>query len=286
MEYILDYLNYIKYERKLSNNTYQSYKYNLEIFDNYFKDENLIKLDKNNIQDFLYNLKLSSKSKAHYLTVIKSFYKYLVNNNYLDKNPAEGIKMPKMIKNIPNYLSIEEINKLLNIKLIKPHDYRNKAMIEVLYATGLRISELVNLKLFQVDFEECEIRIMGKGKKERITPLNDIAIKYLKIYIDHHRSLLLKDKQSEYLFVNNLGTNISRQGFFKILKKLAEEGGIKKDISPHILRHSFATHMLNNGADLRIIQEILGHENLSTTEIYAKVYNKKVEEDYQNHPHA
>ena len=286
MDYILDYLNYIKYERKLSSNTYQSYKYNLDVFYDYFKDDNIIKLDKNNIQDFLYQLDLSSRSKAHYLTVINSFYKYLVNDNVIDKSPAEGIKMPKMPKTLPEYLSLEEVEKLLNIKLIKPHDYRNKAMLEVLYATGIRISELVNLKLFQIDFLDSEIRIMGKGKKERITPLNDMAIKYLKLYINDYRSFLLKEKKSEYVFINNLGNNISRQGFYKILKKLAKEGGVTKNISPHILRHSFATHMLNNGADLRIIQEILGHENLSTTEIYAKVHNKKIKEDYSNHPHS
>ena len=286
MDYILDYLNYIKYERKLSSNTYQSYKYNLDVFYDYFKDDNIIKLDKNNIQDFLYQLDLSSRSKAHYLTVINSFYKYLVNDNVIDKSPAEGIKMPKMPKTLPEYLSLEEVEKLLNIKLIKPHDYRNKAMLEVLYATGIRISELVNLKLFQIDFLDSEIRIMGKGKKERITPLNDMAIKYLKLYINDYRSFLLKEKKSEYVFINNLGNNISRQGFYKILKKLAKEGGVTKNISPHILRHSFATHMLNNGADLRIIQEILGHENLSTTEIYAKVHNKKIKEDYTSHPHS
>ncbi len=286
MDYILDYLNYIKYERKLSSNTYQSYKYNLDVFYDYFKDDNIIKLDKNNIQDFLYQLDLSSRSKAHYLTVINSFYKYLVNDNVIDKSPAEGIKMPKMPKTLPEYLSLEEVDKLLDIKLIKPHDYRNKAMLEVLYATGIRISELVNLKLFQIEFLDGEIRIMGKGKKERITPLNDMAIKYLKLYINDYRSFLLKEKQSEYVFINNLGNNISRQGFYKILKKLAKEGGVTKNISPHILRHSFATHMLNNGADLRIIQEILGHENLSTTEIYAKVHNKKIKEDYSNHPHS
>ena len=266
--------------------SYQSYKYNLDVFYDYFKDDNIIKLDKNNIQDFLYQLDLSSRSKAHYLTVINSFYKYLVNDNVIDKSPAEGIKMPKMPKTLPEYLSLEEVEKLLNIKLIKPHDYRNKAMLEVLYATGIRISELVNLKLFQIEFLDGEIRIMGKGKKERITPLNDMAIKYLKLYINDYRSFLLKEKQSEYVFINNLGNNIARQGSYKILKKLAKEGGVTKNISPHILRHSFATHMLNNGADLRIIQEILGHENLSTTEIYAKVHNKKIKEDYSNHPHS
>ncbi len=280
------YLDYLKYEKKLSENTYKSYKYNLKIFDIFFLNENLLSLKKDNIQDFLYNLKLKPKSKAHYLTVIKSFYLFCIKEKLLKENPCEGIKMPKLEKKLPNFLSVSEVDKLLDIPLEKEIDYRNKAMLEVLYATGLRISELTEITLSQIDFNECIIRVMGKGKKERITPLNSIAIKYLRLYIDNHRYKLLKNKQSNYVFLNNLGTNISRQGFFKILKELAKKANISKDISPHTLRHSFATHLLNNGADLRVIQEILGHENLVTTEIYAHLGNTKIKDDYKNHPHA
>ncbi len=280
------YIDYLKYEKKLSSNTYNSYKDNLKMFNVYFENKNIMTLNNNNIKEYIYSLNLSSKTKAHYLTVINSFYNFCINDNLLNKNPCEGIKMPKLDKKLPNHLSIDEINKLLDIKLIKPNDYRNKAMLEVLYATGIRISELCNLTLSQLDFEECIIRIMGKGKKERIVPLNSYAIDTLKTYIDIYRNYILKNKTSEYVFINNLGTNISRVGFFKILKKLTKEAGINKDISPHTLRHSFATHLLNNGADLRIIQEILGHENLSTTEIYTHLGTNKKEDDYSNHPHA
>ncbi len=286
IKYIDKYLDYLKYEKKLSENTYKSYNDNLKKFNEFLDGENLLNLDNDNIKSFLYNLNLSSKTRAHYLTVINSFYNFLINEGDININPCLNIKMPKLEKKLPNYLSVDEIDNLLNIKLIKPTDYRNKAMLEVLYASGLRISELVNLKLSQIDYNECIIKIMGKGKKERITPLNSVAIKYLKLYCNEYRQYILKTKNSEYVFINNIGTAISRQGFFKILKKLTKEAGITKDISPHTLRHSFATHLLNNGADLRVIQEILGHENLVTTEIYAHLGNQKIADDYINHPHA
>ncbi len=280
------YLDYLKYEKKLSNNTYESYKDNLKMFQNFFDKKNILQLGKEDLKYYLYSLELSSKTKAHYLTVINSLYLFLIGEGITKDNPCEGIKMPKLEKKLPNYLSVDEIDKLLNIKLEKNTDYRNKAMLEVLYGTGMRISELCNLKLSQIDFNECIVRIMGKGKKERITPLNSIAIKHLKEYIDYYRNSLLKRKNSEYVFISHIGTTISRQAFFKLIKSLAKNAGINRDISPHTLRHSFATHLLNNGADLRVIQEILGHENLVTTEIYAHLQNKKIEDDYKNHPHA
>ena len=201
-------------------------------------------------------------------------------------NPCDGIKHPKLSKKLPEYLTSEEINKLFDIRLTKPIDYRNKAMLEVLYATGTRISELINLELNQIDFDECIIRVTGKGKKDRIIPIGDTAMDALKNYILNYRIFLVKANDNNYVFLNKNGSKISRQGFFKILKGLAFDAGIKKDISPHTIRHSFATNLLNNGADLRIIQELLGHENLQTTEIYSHLTNKKIEDDYQNHPHA
>ena len=238
------------------------------------------------IRSFLNSLELTPKTKAHYLSVLNSFYNYMIFNGNIKVNPCNGIKSPKLEKKLPNYLTIEEIDKLLDIKLLKPIDYRNKAMLEVLFATGTRISELINLTLNQIDFDECIIRVLGKGKKDRIIPLGNTAIEYLKLYINEYRPFILKTKNSEYVFVNKNGTKMSRQGFFKILKKLVKEAGIEKDVSPHTLRHSFATYLLNNGADLRVIQELLGHENLVTTEIYSHLSNKKIEEDYSHHPRA
>ena len=173
---------------------------------------------------------------------------------------------------------------MLDINLVTPYDYRNKAMLELLYATGLRISELVNLKITDIDLHNCFVRVFGKGKKERIVPIGDVAIKYLNIYIGSYRDKILKDKISDYLFISNSLKNISRQGFFKILKNECKRCGIDKNVSPHVLRHSFATHMLSHGADLRVIQELLGHEDISTTQIYAHLVNEKLKQDYQYHP--
>lgn len=282
---IEDYLNYLRYERKLSKNTYDSYRYNLIRISEFFKDEDLIKLNEDDIRTFLYNSKESSKTNAHYLTVLKSFYNYMLDLNKVSINPCENIKSPKLDKTLPKFLTEEEVDKLLNMRLQKPIDYRNKAMLELLYATGMRISELLNLELSNINREDASVKVMGKGKKERIIPMSDITIKYLDLYINEYRNYILKTKQSEYLFVNYNGGRMSRQGFFKILKQLCDDACIKKEISPHILRHSFATHLLNNGADLRIIQELLGHENISTTEIYSHISNEKVKKDYEKHPH-
>lgn len=279
------FLNYLKYERKLSNNTYESYRYNLIKISKYFGSRDLLNLKDDDVRMFLYNSKECSKSNAHYLTVLKSFYDYMLDLEKITINPCESIKSPKLDKKLPKFLSEEEVDRLLNIRCQKPIDYRNKAMLELLYATGVRISELLNLKLSNIYEEEALIKVMGKGSKERIVPMGDITIKYLNLYLKEYRHHILKTKQSEYVFVNYNGSRMSRQGFFKILKQICNDSGINKEISPHILRHSFATHLLNNGADLRIIQELLGHENITTTEIYSHISKEKIKEDYSKHPH-
>lgn len=282
---VLSFLEYLKYERRLSVNTIDSYGENLLLVSKYL-NKDLINANRDDIKNFFDNFDGDVKTKAHYLTVLNSFYKYLLFMGKCSINPCDGIKHPKLSKKLPEYLTSEEINKLFDIRLTKPIDYRNKAMLEVLYATGTRISELINLELNQIDFDECIIRVTGKGKKDRIIPIGDTAMDALKNYILNYRIFLVKTNNNNYVFLNKNGSKISRQGFFKILKGLAFDAGIKKDISPHTIRHSFATNLLNNGADLRIIQELLGHENLQTTEIYSHLTNKKIEDDYQNHPHA
>ena len=282
---VLSFLEYLKYERRLSVNTIDSYGENLLLVSKYL-NKDLINATRNDIKNFFDNFDGDVKTKAHYLTVLNSFYKYLLFMGKCSINPCDGIKHPKLSKKLPEYLTSEEINKLFDIRLTKPIDYRNKTMLEVLYATGTRISELINLELNQIDFDECIIRVTGKGKKDRIIPIGDTAMDALKNYILNYRIFLVKTNDNNYVFLNKNGSKISRQGFFKILKGLAFDAGIKKDISPHTIRHSFATNLLNNGADLRIIQELLGHENLQTTEIYSHLTNKKIEDDYQNHPHA
>jgi len=280
-----DFLEYLKYERRVSVNTVDSYGENLLLLKNY-TNKDLISLKKEDIKDFLDNVEATARTKAHYLTVFNSFYKYLVFMDKIKSNPCDGIKAPKLEKKLPTYLTNEEIAKLFNIRLTKPVDYRNKAILEVMYATGARISEVINLELNQIDFEECIIRVVGKGKKERIIPLDDVAIEALDNYINNYRPFLIKNETRNYVFLNKNGEKISRQMIFKILKNLANKVGITKEISPHTLRHSFASNLLNNGADLRVIQELLGHENLETTEIYSHLQNKKIKDDYNNHPHA
>lgn len=285
-KYIDLYIDYLKYERKLSKNTVNSYQENLNKFKFFLKKKSTENVTKIDIKEYLKNIKnMNDRTRAHYITVLRSFYKFLLSNNYIKTNPTENIVLPKLAKRLPKFLSVEEVDKLLDIELKTPLDYRNKAMLELLYATGVRISELLNLTISNVSFEDDLIRVIGKGSKERIVPVGEIAMDYLKIYLENYRNTLLKNKQSEYLFLNTFGGPISRQGFFKIIKKECLKKNIKQDVGPHTLRHSFASHMLNNGADLRIVQELLGHSDISTTQIYTHLSNEKLREDYENHPH-
>ena len=199
----------------------------------------------------------------------------------------DQINNPKTKKSLPKVLSEDEINSLLDIDLKSDFDFRNKAMLELMYSSGLRVSELINLNISDIDLENDTVKIFGKGSKERIIPLNDYAKEALKEYVVVHRKELFKHGENNYLFLNNHGNKMTRQGFFKILKKMANEKKIKTEFSPHTLRHSFATHLLKYGADLRSIQELLGHSDISSTQIYTHVTNEKLENDYKEyHPHG
>lgn len=278
------YLDYLEFERKLSENTIASYKNDLKSLDSYFKDK-LLNVSYSDLQKYLSTLKdLNARSVAHHITVINSFYNFLLDEEIIKENPCLNLTSPKIPKKLPNFLTEDEVNKLLDINLLSPYDYRNKAMLELLYATGLRISELCNLKITDVDIHNCFVRVYGKGSKERIVPVTDLALKYLEIYVTTYRPIILKNTISDYLFISNSLTNISRQGFFKIIKKECQRSGINKNVSPHVLRHSFATHLLKHGADLRVIQELLGHEDIATTQIYAHLVNEKLKKDYECHP--
>lgn len=287
MDYINKYLDYLKYERKLSNNTILSYENDLNNLFAFF-NEKIINVSYQDLTNYINSISnLNPRSIAHHITVINSFYSFLVLNEDIKINPSENIKIPKLPKKLPEFLTIDEINKLLDVDLKDAYSYRNKAMLETLYATGLRISELISLSFSNIDLNNNLIRVMGKGSKERMVPLNDTATKYLKIYIDEYRNQILKLKQCDFLFISNAKKQITRQGFFKIIKKECQRAGIKKQISPHVLRHSFATHLLANGADLRVIQELLGHSNIVTTEIYTHVVNEKIKKDYdETHPRS
>ena len=256
--YILDIYKFLEYLNK------DYYKTNNDDIYNYLK--------------YLSDNSYSIYSVVRKISSIKSFYNYLSEESIYEINL--DIERPRFYKKLPHVLTIDEVDKLLDIELVTPFDYRNKAMLELMYATGLRVSELINLTPLNIDLDKRIVRCFGKGNKERIVPIGDTAVKYLKMYLDGYRNSLTKHTICDNLFLNNHGKKLTRQGFFKMLKKQADLKGIKENITPHMLRHSFATHLLNNGADLRSIQLMLGHENISTTGIYTNVSKDKLKENY------
>lgn len=289
MQEIEAFLDYLLIDKNYSNNTILSYKNDLLKFTEYI-NKDLKKVKKEDIDSymqFLHKEGYNEHSINRSLSCIKSLYKFLLMEKSIDVNIAKDVEAPKQRKALPKVLSEEDIDKLLDIKLIDPFSYRNKAMLEMMYATGMRVSELINVKVFDIDFESDLVRIIGKGSKERVVPLGDYAIYYIKKYYDEYRGFFLIKGEKDYLFLNNHGEAMSRQGFFKIIKNLALEQGIKKDFSPHTLRHSFATHLLAHGADLRSIQEMLGHSDISTTQIYTNLSFNEVKDNYKDsHPHS
>ena len=283
---IQDFLNYCIFEKGLSDRSRSSYENDLNVYKEFLKKRgitNVSKIDSEDIKDFLkVRSNEESSTIAHNLTVIKNFHTYLLKEDIVKTDVSEFIDRPKLRKALPKTLSVEDVDKLLDIKLESPFDYRNKAMLELMYGCGLRVSELVNLTLNDIDMTNSLIRIFGKGSKEREIPIGEYSIYYLKEYLNV-RDSLLKGKPCNKLFLNNHGSSISRQGFFKMLKQLLKEKGLNTDVSPHTLRHSFATHLINRGADLRSIQEMLGHSDISTTKIYTKFSDDKVLAEYNLH---
>ena len=223
----------------------------------------------------------------YYYYIFYQFLKFLEKEEVIKKNPSIYLEMPKLTKHLPNVLSEDDVLKILDINLNNKYDYRNKAMLELMYSTGIRISELLDIKIHDINTFEATLKVMGKGSKERILPLGDYALYYIKIYLDKFRSELTKKEYNDYLFLNSRGKRLSRQAFFKLIKEIAIKKDIKVDFSPHTLRHSFATHLLKHGADLRSIQELLGHSSLSTTQIYTHIMDEQIKKDYRNsHPHG
>lgn len=287
-----DFCDYLKIDKRYSDLTVESYRTEIKGYLDFFKEKNIkVKDIKNSdIKDYLAYIKkgeTSERTLAHNVSVIRTFYKFLLTLKIIERNPTEFLELPKLRKKLPTVLSKEEVEKLLDIDLTDCYSYRNKAMLELLYSTGLRVSELVNLELSNIDLENCTLKTIGKGNKERIIPISDYALYYVEKYINKYRGSMLKKGVNNYVFINNHGNVMTRQGFFKIIKKLAVEKNIKIPISPHTLRHSFATHLLDYGADLRSIQEMLGHSNLSTTQIYTHVSSEHLKDNYNSsHPHS
>lgn len=281
MKYVEDYLLFLKTEKKLGDNTINSYMLDLEDFFKTFNGS-IESCTKKDILAYISSINgLEVSTVNRHISSLKSFFNYLVDESIIKVSPIEEVSSLKKAKKLPKYLSISEVNKLLNIPLNSEFDYRNKAMLELMYATGLRVSELVSIEYSNIDFENSIIRINGKGKKERIIPLGEVASYYLKVYLSDYRSKLLKRNTYNQVFLNNHGKPITRQGFNYILENIRELTGITKEITPHVLRHSFATHLLEGGADIRSIQEMLGHENISTTNIYTEVVNDVLRSNYE-----
>ena len=283
---ILDFLNYCIFEKGLSDRTKKSYENDLNIYKEYLNNQAIYKVENIRSEDIKDFLKIRSNEEtttiAHNLTVIKNFHTYLLKENLVKKNVSEFIDRPKLKKALPKTLSVEDVDKLLDIKLDTPFDYRNKAMLELMYGSGLRVSELVNLEINDIDITNCLIRVCGKGSKEREIPIGEYALYYLQEYLKM-RNDLLKGRPCNKLFLNNHGLGMTRQGFFKNLKLLLKEKGLNPNVSPHTLRHSFATHLINRGADLRSIQEMLGHSDISTTKIYTRVSDEQVIKEYNEY---
>ena len=281
-DYINDFLLYLEMDLNYSKNTIDTYSNALNHLDSNV-NKNILTLSSKNIERFISGLNLESSSVANYLSAFKTFYNYYIKIGKININPIDKVDSPKLSKHLPTFLTVDEVDKLLDIEIKDAFSARNKSLLELLYATGLRISELISLEFKNIDLNDCIVRIMGKGSKERIVPINDLAIKYLKIYVKDYRSKLVKTEQNNFVYLNNHGKKMTRQGVFKMIKKRTLETGIKKDVSPHTLRHSIATHMLENGADLRIIQEFLGHESIGTTQIYTHLTNQKLKSDYMEY---
>ncbi len=280
---------YLTVDRGYSKLTVDEYDYELNKFNSYLKNSSFESVSSEDITNYIkqnFNT-LEANSINHKIAVIRSFYKFLISDLNFKNNPAQKIDLLKTPKRLPKFLTKSEINNLLAINLETAFDYRNKAMIELMYASGLRVTELINLELNNIDLNNDIVRTFTKGNKERIIPINEEASSSLKIYINEFRKDLLKKGTSNILFLNNRGSKLTSNGFRSILKRLQFQKHIDSYLTPHVIRHSFATHLLDNGADLRSIQELLGHENITTTEIYTHVSNEKLKENYKSaHPRA
>lgn len=295
MEKLLDeFIYHLAVERGLAKNTIASYRADLTGYILYCRNHGINELyeaGRDTVMSYLFQLQLDGRSPAtisRRLAAVRTFYRYVIREGFLQEDPSAELESPKLAQKLPRVLSIEEVDHLLGQPLIsKPSGLRDKAMLEVLYATGIRVSELVSLDLMNIHLDSGFIRCFGKGSKERIVPLGDVAARFIKEYLERGRSILKKSGDTPALFLNQHGRRLTRQGFWKIIKKYALKANIKTAITPHTLRHSFATHLLENGADIRSVQEMLGHADISTTQIYTHLTKSKIREIYdRSHPRA
>ena len=286
-EWIDRFLQYLRIEKGVAENTVQSYRHDLEMYGTYLADRELTKVqpaDVSGFLKFLYRRKLKPRSASRAFAAVRGLHRFLLLENATAENPTAAVEQPRWWKPLPHVLALEEVDKLLaSPDITTSKGLRDRAMLEVLYATGLRISELIGLTVDGVNTEAGFVRCIGKGSKERIVPLGAAAVSAVSAYV-HVRRVR---KPTNYLFLNNQGNKMSRMGFWKLLRLYGLRAGIKKKLTPHVLRHSFATHLLERGADLRAVQTMLGHSNISTTEIYTHVMRERLKEIYKSyHPRA
>ncbi|HLR73567.1 MAG TPA: site-specific tyrosine recombinase XerD [Pseudogracilibacillus sp.] len=290
-----DFFHYLQIERGLADNTLISYRRDLEKYMQFMQKEkgfsNWNEVERYDIVAYLQQLKIARKSTAtisRTISSIRTFHQFLIREQIIQHDASIHIETPKSDRLLPEIITFDEVERLLEIKERTPLALRNKAMLELLYATGLRVTELVSLQVSDLHLMMGFVRCIGKGNKERIIPVGDIAKDALEDYLQHAREeLIKKNKNESSLFVNHHGRPLSRQGFWKIIKAVARDAGLTKEITPHMLRHSFATHLLENGADLRAVQEMLGHSDISTTQIYTHITKTRLKDMYdQFHPRA
>lgn len=294
MEQVIQaFLNTLDKEYGFSTKTIESYGYELKLYKEFldYKKLNYLKIKKEEIRMYLRyldDLKYKNSTISANLSALRSFYSYLVSNEKIDNNPFKRVNNPKKEKKLPNFLNQLEIEDLLEFySLENSLNVRNRLIIEVLYATGLRVSELVNIEINNIDLSDQTIKVLGKGNKERIVLFGDYAKELLELYIKKYRKELLKHNNNDYLFLNNRGGKLSSRSVEMILKKAIDSSAIKNKVTPHTIRHTFATHLLNNGADIKSVQELLGHESLSTTQIYTHVTSDRLRNVYlKTHPHS
>lgn len=294
-EAILEFKTYLKLEKALSGNSIEAYIHDIKLL-NQFCDikgnKGPLSVEYLDIKEFLNwvnKIGLNPRSQARIVSGIKAFFKFLEFEEKITKDPSALVETPKIGRKLPTVLSVDEIDKLLSaIDLSKPEGQRNKAMLETLYSCGLRVSELIELKLSNTYFKQGFIKVIGKGDKERLIPISDKAIREITLYLEHDRNKMVVSKESENIvFLNRRGRKLTRVMIFTIIKELASAIGLKKNISPHTFRHSFATHMVEGGADLRAVQEMLGHESIITTEIYTHLDREYLRETIiQFHPRS
>lgn len=277
--FLFEYLNILRLERNLSDNTVEAYQTDLLQFKDFLLQKNINELSKVTTDDIKLNLsqirenKQKTTSFARYLSSLRGFFNYLEANNYIFENPMDKIEGPKLKRDIPTVLSLEEVDRILSSTDETLLGIRDRSMLETLYSSGLRISELINLKLTDIYLTEEVIRVFGKGSKERIVPIGSSAIKWLTRYLSDVRPILMKSNSYNILYLNSRGKKLSRMGVWKIIHNYVVRANIKKNVHPHTFRHTFATHLLEGGADLRAVQEMLGHADISTTQIYTHISN-------------